>query len=198
MDIFQEVKQRVDILKVCDLLGIKLERNHMALCPFHKEKTASFSVSPAKQIFKCFRLSVSGGDSITLVSELLNIGPFEATKFLNSNFNLGLNISEKQSYNFYAVNTYENKRKTKEMFEKWQKETFINLCDYLHKLEKNYADKCEKYSSIDMNELFFEDEDVIKYCNEIDKIQYYIDLFIYGNEKDLLWLKKTKGKVVKM
>ena len=197
MDIFQETKKRVNILEVCNLLNIKLDRNYKCLCMFHKEKTPSFSISPSKNIFCCFACGEKG-DSITLVSKLLNITPFEAVKFLNNNLGLGLDISGKQSYNFYAVNTYENKRKTKEMFEKWQKETFINLCDYLHKLEKNYADKCEKYSSIDMNELFFEDEDVIKYCNEIDKIQYYIDLFIYGNEKDLLWLKKTKGKVVKM
>ena len=58
MDIFKEVKERVDILKVCDLLGIKLNRSYMSICPFQKKKkkTASFSVSPSKQIFKCFRM----------------------------------------------------------------------------------------------------------------------------------------------
>ena len=54
MDIFKEVKERTDIVKVCDLLGIKLDRNRMTLCPFHKEKSPSFSVSESKQIFKCF------------------------------------------------------------------------------------------------------------------------------------------------
>lgn len=197
MDIFQEVKQRTDILKVCDLLGIKLNRSHMTTCMFHSEKTPSFSVSQSKQIFKCFGCGESG-DSITLVSKVLNITPFEAVKFLNSNLGLGLNISGKQSYNFYAVNTYENKRKTKEMFEKWKNETFINLCIYLHNLEKKYAEKCKIFSNIETADDFFNDEDVIRYCNEADKIQYYIDFFIYGNEEDLLWLKKTKGKVVKL
>ena len=54
MDIFKEIKRRTDILKVCDLLGIKLNRSHMAVCPFHKEKTPSFSISNSKQIYKCF------------------------------------------------------------------------------------------------------------------------------------------------
>ena len=62
MNIFQEVKERADIVKTCDLLGIKLNRSRMALCPFsnHNEKTPSFSVSPSKRIFKCFRMSASG------------------------------------------------------------------------------------------------------------------------------------------
>ena len=60
MDIFKEVKQRTDILKVCDLLGLKLDKSKMTLCPFHSEKTPSYSISQSKQIFKCFRLSANG------------------------------------------------------------------------------------------------------------------------------------------
>lgn len=58
MDIFQEAKQRINILRVCDLLGIKLDRHNKALCPFpnHNEKTASFSIKPDDNIFCCFRL----------------------------------------------------------------------------------------------------------------------------------------------
>ena len=54
MDIFKEVKERADITRVCDLIGLKLNRSGMCLCPFHKEKSPSFSVSRNKQIFKCF------------------------------------------------------------------------------------------------------------------------------------------------
>ena len=45
MDVFQEIKQRVNILQVCDLLGIKLNRNRACLCPFHRENTPSFFCS---------------------------------------------------------------------------------------------------------------------------------------------------------
>lgn len=54
MDVFKYVKANVDILKTCEILGIKLNKQNKAYCPFHKEKTPSFSVSPTKQLWKCF------------------------------------------------------------------------------------------------------------------------------------------------
>lgn len=137
------------------------------------------------------------GDSITLVSELLNIKSFEALVFLNNNLGLGLNIDNKQRNNFHIVNKYEEKQKAKKIYEKWKKETFIQLCEYLKDLKDKYQEKCSKFNSIEQADMFFNDLDVIKYYNEIDKIEYYIDFFIYGTEEDIMWLKKTKGKVVK-
>lgn len=109
-----------------------------------------------------------------------------------------MNIGEKQSYNFNAINTYENKKRARETFEKWKNETFINLCKYLHKLEEKYAERNEQIGTIDKIDEYFNDEDILKYYKEADKIQYYIDFFIYGTEEDILWLKKTKGKVVNL
>ena len=54
MDAFKLVKERTDIMKACEVLGIKLDKQNKAKCPFHKEKTPSFSVSANKQIWKCF------------------------------------------------------------------------------------------------------------------------------------------------
>ena len=55
-NVISDVMSRCDIV---DIIGerVRLDRkgaNYMGLCPFHGEKTASFSVSPSKQIFKCF------------------------------------------------------------------------------------------------------------------------------------------------
>ena len=55
-EIIDKIKQAVDIV---DIIGsyITLKKkgaNYWGPCPFHSEKTASFSVSPAKQIFKCY------------------------------------------------------------------------------------------------------------------------------------------------
>ena len=85
MDIFKEVKKRASILDVCNLLNIKLNKNNMCLCVFHKERTPSFSVLPSKNIFCCFGCGKKG-DSITLVSELLNISPLEAAMYINKKY----------------------------------------------------------------------------------------------------------------
>jgi len=50
MNKIQEVKQRADIVRVAEYLGIKQKQ----CCPFHKERTPSFFISQSKQIFKCF------------------------------------------------------------------------------------------------------------------------------------------------
>ena len=53
---------------------VKKGRNYWGLCPFHSEKTPSFSVSPDKQIFKCFGCG-KGGGAVNFVMELENL-PF--------------------------------------------------------------------------------------------------------------------------
>ena len=70
MDIFKEVKSRVKIVDVCNLLGIKLNRNYKCLCPFHREKTPSFSVHPEKNIFSCFIVSHFFGRNFYTYSRL--------------------------------------------------------------------------------------------------------------------------------
>ena len=55
--------------------------NFMALCPFHREKTPSFNVNPAKQIFHCFGCH-KGGDVFTFVQEYENLSFMEAAKRL--------------------------------------------------------------------------------------------------------------------
>lgn len=64
-DLIEFVKQRTDIVQV---IGgrIKLDRNNKALCPFHEEKTPSFSVNVKVQYFHCFGCGV-GGDVIRFI-----------------------------------------------------------------------------------------------------------------------------------
>ena len=82
MNLIREVKTRADIVKVAELYGIELNKTYKCKCPFHEEKTASFSISPSKQIWKCFGCG-KGGDVISLVAELLNINSLEAAKSIN-------------------------------------------------------------------------------------------------------------------
>ncbi len=57
----------------------KKGKNYTGLCPFHKEKTPSFSISPDKQIFQCFGCNV-GGNIFTFISKIENISFLESVK----------------------------------------------------------------------------------------------------------------------
>lgn len=63
------------------------------LCPFHQERTPSFTVSPARGTFKCFGCG-EGGDAITFVEKRDNIGYIEAIELLAKRFNVELEYEE--------------------------------------------------------------------------------------------------------
>lgn len=188
MDIFKEIRERVEILEVCNILGIKLNRNYKAICPFHKEKTPSFSVSKRKNIFCCFGCGKKG-DSITLVSEMLKISPLEAVKYLNSNLHLGLDLKAPTSY--YEINKYKEKRNIEEEFKKWELKTYILICEYLHLLwrwQKEYEPK----NIEEISDLY------IEAMNNKDYIKYLIDeIFINGTNEDKIWFWKHERKWVR-
>ena len=81
--IIEEVRSRNDILDVVSQV-VHLEKrgvNYFGLCPFHNERTPSFSVTPAKQIFYCFGCN-KGGDVFTFVREYDNLTYPEAIRQL--------------------------------------------------------------------------------------------------------------------
>ena len=84
MDFVQELKSRVDIVSV---IGerVRLRKNgpnsYKGLCPFHTEKTPSFTVSATKQFYYCFGCQASG-DVLKFVMEIEGISFYEALKGL--------------------------------------------------------------------------------------------------------------------
>ena len=185
MDIFKQTKDRVKILDVCNLLGIKLNKNYKCLCPFpnHKEKTPSFSISTSKNIFYCFGCNKKG-DSISLVSELLGISPFEAAKYLNDMLHLEIDIKGKRE-DKNKINLYIQQRESKKRFDEWENQTFQFLCDCYKKiLEWKKTKEPEK-------------DEYIYALKNIDYLGYIIDeIFIYGTDEDKIWFKKNLGKKV--
>ncbi len=61
--------------------------NYLGLCPFHNEKTPSFTVSPAKNIYKCFGCG-KGGNAVNFVMELEKISYYEALKYLAKKYHI--------------------------------------------------------------------------------------------------------------
>jgi DNA primase len=82
-EVVLEVKERADIVSVVSryLTLTKRGKNYIALCPFHAEKTPSFTVSQEKELFHCFGCG-KGGDVFGFVMEMESIDFPEALKML--------------------------------------------------------------------------------------------------------------------
>jgi len=89
----EQIRNRADII---DIISSYVElkkrgRNFFGLCPFHSEKTASFSVSPEKQIYKCFGCG-AGGSSIDFIMEIEKLDFIESIRYLADQY--GVEIEE--------------------------------------------------------------------------------------------------------
>ena len=90
-EIIDEVRQSNDIVDVISqYMYLKRSgRNYFGLCPFHNEKSPSFSVSPDKQIFHCFGCGV-GGNVISFIMKIEGCGFVEAIQILAEKANIQL------------------------------------------------------------------------------------------------------------
>lgn len=90
-EILNEIRQSNDIVDVISqYVHLKRSgRNYFGLCPFHNEKSPSFSVSPDKQIFHCFGCGV-GGNVITFVSQIEGLNFVETVQMLAERANIQL------------------------------------------------------------------------------------------------------------
>jgi len=92
----QQIVSRIDIIEIINSF-VKLRKrgtNYIGLCPFHNEKTPSFTVSPSKEIYKCFGCGRSG-NTITFLMEHEKLSYVEALKWLAAKYNV--EIEEKET-----------------------------------------------------------------------------------------------------
>ena len=82
-DVIEEVRMKNDIVDVISGY-VRLQRkgsSYFGLCPFHNEKSPSFSVSPSKQMYYCFGCG-AGGNVFNFIMEYENFTFIEAVKYL--------------------------------------------------------------------------------------------------------------------
>jgi len=102
-----ELLNRIDVVDVVDK-RVQLKKagaNYVACCPFHKEKTPSFSVSPSKQFYHCFGCGAHGSaisfliehDGLTFVEAVNDLASSVGLKVPNDNAQKKTNTSETQS-----------------------------------------------------------------------------------------------------
>ena len=123
----QQILNRIDIT---DVIGgfVKLKKrgvNYLGLCPFHNEKTPSFTVSPAKEIYKCFGCGRSG-NTISFIMEHEKYSYVEALKWLANKYGVAIeeiNVSDEHKElkltadSLYIINNFAQQFFTKQLFE---------------------------------------------------------------------------------
>ena len=114
-EIIEEVRQANDIIDVISqYIHLKRSgRNYFGLCPFHNEKSPSFSVSPDKQIFHCFGCGV-GGNVFTFLMKIEGVNFIEALQMLAERAQIQLptlsnnvdSIKEELKEKIYQINEF--------------------------------------------------------------------------------------------
>ena len=122
----QQITSRIDII---DVVGefVKLKKrgtNYLGLCPFHGEKSPSFTVSPAKEIYKCFGCGKSG-NTITFLMEHEKYSYVEALKWLATRYNIEVEETQQSpeqlqqvqmAESLHAINSFAQKFFAEQLF----------------------------------------------------------------------------------
>ncbi len=98
MEITDQIRQVASIVDIASQYTTLRKRGqkYVGLCPFHSEKTPSFTVDNDKQLYHCFGCG-AGGDIFTLVMEKENLGFPEAVRYLAEKYNIRLPDKKKFS-----------------------------------------------------------------------------------------------------
>ena len=93
-DTIDQIRDSSEILDVVsDYVELRRRgRNYFGLCPFHPEKTPSFSVAPDKQIYHCFGCG-AGGNAISFLMEYEKISFIDSLKTLSERYGVELNLN---------------------------------------------------------------------------------------------------------
>jgi DNA primase len=123
----QQIQNQIDIIEIVSGF-VKLKKrgsNYLGLCPFHNEKTPSFTVSPSKEIYKCFGCGKSG-NAISFVMELEKYSYVEALRWLAAKYNIPIeetHVSDEQKIiqqtadSLYIINGFAQKFFSQVLFE---------------------------------------------------------------------------------
>ena len=108
-ELIDEIKSKNRIEDVLRSYGVTLDSRYKALCPFHDEKTPSFSVHPEKQIFTCFGKCDFTGDVFTFVEKKEGVSRLDAIKILAQRAGIKIDSSIPKTENtkyqkYYDIN----------------------------------------------------------------------------------------------
>jgi DNA primase len=200
-DTIQQITARIQIM---DVVGdfVKLKKrgtNYLGLCPFHNEKSPSFTVSPSKEIYKCFGCGKSG-NAISFIMEHEKLSYVEALKWLAAKY--GITVEETETSpeykaqqqladSLYIVNDFARQFFTQQLLELEEGKS-VGL-SYL-KEKRGFTDeaiaKFQLGYSPEGNDVFYKTAIAAKYNPDILKLSGLV------NERDGRWWDNYRGRII--
>lgn len=171
MNIFQVVKENVTARQAAEQYGLKVNKNGMVCCPFHDDRHPSMKVDKG---FCCFACGAKG-DVITFVADFFHLAPLEAAKKLAEDFQIPIFTDNAKKRN--ASKKKEKPKRT------------------LYQTEKKFEEWKIRYAPKTPEEEW--KAEFIEACQQTEKINYDLDLLVFGELQDRIEFLLDSGKDVK-
>ena len=187
---FDTIKEALKIDDIVAFYGVEVKRSNQALCPFHNEKTPSFTIYPKTNSFKCFGCG-AGGSVIDFVMQIHGMDALDAAKKLDIDYSLGLFDHQSSQEEMHLQRTQRKANKgLDKAFKGYIDKAYSLLCDYLHLLQDwkiIYAPKAK--DELDKVNHFF-----IEACHRLDYTEYLIDCLLNADIDEQIEFYQTHRK----
>ncbi len=193
IDPFNSIKEALQIADIATSYGVVLKRNNQALCPFHNEKTPSFTIFPKTNSFKCFGCG-AGGSVIDFVMQMYRTDALQAARKLDIDFNLGLfdHKPTKEEIHQQAEKKEQHQadKGLETAFEGFIDKAYNLLCDYFHLLQ----DWKGTHAPSSPNELDTVNPLFVEACHQLDYTEYLLDSLLSADIDEQISFYQTHRK----
>ena len=184
MNVFEAVKPNISTRQAAEMYGIKVNRNGMAVCPFHNDKNPSMKVDKRFHCFAC----QADGDVIDFVSRLCGLPCKEAAMKLADDFGISYDSRHKPT-----VKPKIREPTAEQRYQKEEAHTYRVLSDYFHLLRRWETQHAPQTPDDEWHPLFVEALQKASY------IEYLLDTLIDGSlEERQALVAEQRNEVMKL
>ena len=181
MNVFEAVKPNITTRQAAEMYGIKVNRNGMAVCPFHNDKNPSMKVDKRFHCFAC----QADGDVIDFVSRLCGLPCKEAAMKLADDFGISYDSRHKPT-----VRPHIREPTAEQLYQKEEARCYRVLTDYFHLLRRWETQHAPKQPDDVWHPLF------VEALQRKSHIEYLIDTLIDGTKEEKQALVAEQRKEV--
>ena len=184
MNVFGAVKPNISTRQAAEMYGIKVNRNGMAVCPFHNDKNPSMKVDKRFHCFAC----QADGDVIDFVSRLCGLPCKEAAMKLADDFGISYDSRHKPT-----VRPHIREPTAEQLYQKEEARCYRVLTDYFHLLRRWETQHAPQTPDDEWHPLF------VEALHKTSYIEYLLDTLIDGSlEERQALVAEQRNEVMKL